>query len=154
MSAAIQSLSLRFRPMVYADLKAVMAIEVSAYPFPWTKPIIRDCIRVGYRCRVWEDQGRIEAYGIMSVEAGEAHVLNLCVRPESQGRGLARRMLEHLLDLARTAGAEMAFLEVRPSNTRALRLYRAAGFCEVGLRRGYYPNKGRREDALVMAKVL
>lgn len=140
--------------MAYADLKEVMAIEVSAYPFPWTEIIMRDCIRVGYCCQVVESRGRIEGYGIMSVAAGECHILNLCIRPESQGRGLARRALQHLLNLARAAGAQTAFLEVRPSNPGAIWLYQTAGFCEVGLRRDYYPAEGGREDALVMAKEL
>lgn len=140
--------------MTHADLKEVMVIEASAYPFPWTESIMGDCIRVGYRCQVVEVAGRIEGYGIMSLGAGECHILNLCIRPESQGRSLARRLLEHLLDLAQAGGAQTAFLEVRPSNPRAVRVYQMAGFCEVGLRRDYYPAEGGREDALVMAKEL
>jgi ribosomal-protein-alanine N-acetyltransferase len=154
MSAAPELLPLRFRTMRYADLKAVMALEIRAYAFPWTETIFQDCIRVGYYCQVLEIQEHMEAYGIMSVGAGEAHVLNLCVQPESQGRGFARRMLEHLLNLASADAVQTVFLEVRPSNLRALELYRSAGFCEVGIRRGYYPNHGGREDALVMAKAL
>lgn len=154
MSAAPELLSLRFRAMESADVDEVMVIELQAYAFPWTATIIRDCIRAGYRCRVLEFRGRIQAYGIMSLAAGEAHVLNLCVRPESQSCGLARRMLEHLLDLARAEVAQTVFLEVRPSNDRALALYTSSGFCEVAVRRNYYPTHGGREDALVMAKEL
>lgn len=154
MSAALQDLPLSFRAMRSSDLATVIDVEVRAYPFPWTETIFRDCIRAGYYCRVLEIQAQIEAYGIMSIGASEAHILNLCVRPESQGRGLARHMLAHLLDLARAKVARTAFLEVRLSNTRALALYRRAGFCEVGLRRGYYPDHWGREDALVMAKEL
>jgi ribosomal-protein-alanine N-acetyltransferase len=140
--------------MRYADLKAVIALEIRVYAFPWTETIFRDCIRVGYCCQVLESREHIEAYGIMSLGAGEAHILNLCVRPESQGRGFARRMLEYLLSLASADAVQTVFLEVRPSNLRALKLYRSAGFCEVGVRRDYYPNHGGREDALVMAKAL
>jgi ribosomal-protein-alanine N-acetyltransferase len=154
MSSIAEGLPMGMRSMRYTDLKAVMTIEGRAYEFPWTETIFRDCIRVGYHCQVLELQGRIEAYGIMSLGAGEAHILNLCVHPESQGQGLARRMLTHLLELARTKAVHTAFLEVRPSNVRALGLYQSSGFCEVAVRRGYYPGHWGREDALVMAKEL
>jgi ribosomal-protein-alanine N-acetyltransferase len=91
---------------------------------------------------------------VLSAAAGEAHILNLCVRPELQGRGLSRQILDHLLELAHSRQARTVFLEVRPSNQRALRLYANAGFCEVGIRRGYYPASKGREDGLVLAKEL
>lgn len=145
----------QFRQMLYADLKEIISIEKRAYEFAWTESIFRDCIRVGYHCRVLETpHSFIQAYGVMSAAAGEAHILNLCVRPELQGRGLARQVLAHLLDLARAVQVRTMFLEVRPSNTSAARLYAAAGFCEIGVRLGYYPAVRGREDALVMAKEL
>jgi ribosomal-protein-alanine N-acetyltransferase len=154
MSTVPELLPMCVRAMRDADLNAVMDVEVQAYVFPWTEPIFKDCIRVGYHCQILEIDERLEAYGVMSVGAGEAHVLNLCVRPESHGRGFARRLLGHLLELARADGVQSAFLEVRPSNARALQLYRMAGFCEVGMRRGYYPDRKGREDALVMGREL
>ena len=155
MKALRESRASQFRQMLYADLREVLLIEKRAYEFSWTESIFRDCIRVGYHCQVLETpHGFIQTYGVMSAAAGEAHILNLCVRPELRGRGLSRRMLEHLLELARTAEMQSVFLEVRPTNTAALRLYSSAGFCEIGLRPGYYPAAGGREDALVMAKEL
>lgn len=145
----------QFRRMLYADLGEVVAIEKRSYDFAWTEGIFRDCIRAGYHCRVLEvPHGFIQAYGVMSAAAGEAHILNLCVRPELQGRGLSRRVLDHLLDLARDNEVRTVFLEVRPSNASAVRLYASAGFCEIGLRLGYYPATRGREDAMVMAKEL
>lgn len=145
----------RFRRMLYADLKEVLAIERRAHAFAWTDGVLRDCLRAGYHCQVMETpHGFIQAYAVMSAAVGEAHLFNLCVRPELQGRGLAWQLLEHLLDWARSERVETVFLEVRPSNVRAVRLYAAAGFCEVGLRPGYYPAASGREDALVMAKAL
>jgi len=88
------------------------------------------------------------------VASGECHILNLCVRPDKQGRGLGRRMLRRLLALARNHKADTAFLEVRVSNRLAIGLYEADGFCEVGMRRGYYPAAGGREDAVIMARPL
>ncbi len=145
----------RFRPMLYADLKEVLAIERRAYDFAWTDGILRDCLRAGYHCQVLETpHGFIQAYAVMAAAVGEAHILNLCVRPELQGRGLAQRMLDHLLEWARSEQVRTVFLEVRLSNARAARLYASAGFCEVGLRLGYYPSASGREDALVMAREL
>jgi ribosomal-protein-alanine N-acetyltransferase len=145
----------RFRRMLYNDLREVLTIERRSYEYAWTEGIFRDCIRAGHHCRVLEiPHGFIQSYGVLSAAAGEAHLLNLCVRPELQGRGLARRMLDHLLDLARTVAVQTVFLEVRPSNVRAIRLYDSAGFHEIGCRPGYYPAVRGREDALVLAREL
>ncbi len=154
MSAILQVSELRLRPMSEGDLSFVTAIERDAYPFPWTAQIFRDCLRVGYSCWVADRQGKVEAYGVMSVGAGECHILNLCVRPELQRQGIGRRMLAHLIHLARKHGAETALLEVRPSNRPAIALYEQEGFAEVGVRRQYYPAAGGREDALILAKDL
>jgi ribosomal-protein-alanine N-acetyltransferase len=136
------------------DIPVVVAVERSSYQFPWSEGIFRDCLRVGYICRVIEVGSDIAGYGIMSIGAGEAHILNVCVRTEYRGRGLARRLLLYLLDRARNAGMYEAFLEVRPSNTTAARLYHALGFEQVGLRRGYYQATTGREDAAVLRRML
>lgn len=154
MSAILKDEAMRLRPMREADVAAVMEIERRAYAFPWTSGIFRDCLRVGYCCWILEQEGVIQAYGIMSVGAGEAHILNICVRPESQGRGLGRRVLTHLLNLARRYHADTALLEVRPSNEPALRLYRSLGFNEVAIRKNYYPHPNGREDALILMRAL
>lgn len=144
----------QFRPMTEADLAEIMQIERRAYPYPWTQGILRDCIRVGYTCWLYEVEGTIHAYGVMSVAAGEAHVLNLCVRPESQGQGLGSKMLKQLIALARRHGADTLLLEVRPSNLPAVNLYQTMGFNEVGSRKNYYPAERGREDALIFALAL
>ncbi|HEB99735.1 MAG TPA: ribosomal-protein-alanine N-acetyltransferase [Thiotrichales bacterium] len=154
MSAVLQQPGGRYRPMREGDIAEVMDIERRAYPFPWTEGILRDCLRVSYSCWVYERAGAIEAYAIMSVAAGEAHILNLCVRPELQGQGLGKRTLQHLMAVARRHGADSMFLEVRPSNTVALRLYQGMGFDEIGRRRDYYPAEEGREDALILARTL
>jgi len=143
-----------FRPMAEDDLTAVMAIERRAYNYPWTENIFRDCLRVGYCCWVLERSGAIEAYAIMNVAAGESHILNLCVDPLRQGRGLGQSMLQQMVRVARMHRADTMFLEVRPSNEPAVRLYEGAGFMEVGMRRGYYPAPGGREDARIFALAL
>lgn len=154
MSAIPNERAMRMRPMQEADVPTVMAIEHRAYAFPWTAGIFRDCLRVGYCCWILEQDDDIVGYGVMSVGAGEAHILNLCVRPELQGQGLGRRVLTHLLNLARRHHADTALLEVRPSNEPALRLYRSLGFNEVAIRRNYYPDRNGREDALILMRAL
>jgi len=137
--------------MEEADLEQVIAIERAAYEFPWTWGIFHDCLRVGYCCWVLDQGDGVEAYGVMSVGAGESHILNLCVTPTRQGSGLGKRLLHKLLAVAREHKVAMVFLEVRPSNRGAQDLYLAAGFNEIGTRKSYYPAKHGREDALILA---
>ncbi len=138
------------RAMRDADVSEVVAIERSSYQFPWSEGIFRDCLRVGYTCRVASLGRQIAGYGVMSVGAGEAHILNLCVGEAFRCHGLGRQLLTLLIERAAAAGMKEAFLEVRPSNTAAIRLYLANGFEQVGMRRGYYQAVGGREDAAVL----
>lgn len=154
MSAVVKESVVNFRPMEEQDLTDVLAIESLAYEFPWNRVIFRDCLRVGYCCWVMERDGLIDGYSVMSVAVGESHILNLCVHPESQGRGCGAVILDFMLDIARKHQADSIFLEVRPSNEAAIRLYRQSGFDEVGLRRNYYPAGLGREDAIIMARKL
>jgi [ribosomal protein S18]-alanine N-acetyltransferase len=146
--------SVEVRPMHDLDVPMVVAIERLGYQFPWSEGIFRDCLRVGYICRVIECGGDMAGYGIMSVGAGEAHILNVCMREEYRCRGLARKLMLYLIDRARAAGMHEAFLEVRPSNTVASRLYLSLGFEQVGVRRGYYQATVGREDACVLRRIL
>jgi [ribosomal protein S18]-alanine N-acetyltransferase len=143
--------STEVRPMLPSDLEAVAGIERSAYGYPWSPGIFRDCLLAGYYCLVLEVGGTVTGYGIMSVASSEAHLLNLCVHPESQGMGYGRRLLNALLMKAEEAKAEKVFLEVRPSNRPALKLYRSAGFQQVGIRPAYYQARRGREDAVILA---
>ena len=151
MSAVLKGEPLEIRPMRDADLAMVLDIEREAYAFPWSEGIFRDCLRAGYCCWVVAQQGLVNAYGIMQVGGGESHILNLCVRASGRGQGLGRTLLGHLLDVAKEHRAGTALLEVRPTNRAALGLYETTGFNEVGVRRGYYPGRDGREDALILA---
>jgi len=142
------------RPMLDADVAPVIQIERASYQFPWSEGIFRDCLRVGYVCRVVMLHDAVVAYGVMSTGAGEAHILNLCVDAPARCRGIGRLLLGYLLDRAAAAGMAEAYLEVRPSNTAAIRLYQALGFEQVGVRRGYYQAVGGREDAAVLKRAL
>jgi ribosomal-protein-alanine N-acetyltransferase len=142
------------RPMVETDVSDVVAIERSSYQFPWSEGIFRDCLRVGYTCRVVTVENEVIGYGVMSVGAGEAHILNLCIHEAFRCRGVGKRMLGYLIERGDAAGMSEAFLEVRPSNTVAIRLYLSLGFEQVGMRRGYYQAVGGREDAAVLKLAL
>lgn len=152
--SAVMSDAIALRAMVAEDLDAVIAIELASYPFPWTRGIFADCLRAGYRSWVATRDGTICGYALLSLGAGEAHVLNLCVSQAARGCGLGRQLLGQLLDDARRFGAERVFLEVRPSNREALALYHDVGFHLITRRPNYYPAHNGREDALVMAMEL
>ena len=91
------------------------------------------------------------AHAVVSVGAGESHLLNLCVRRDVQGRGYGRVLAVHVMGRARTRGASAMFLEVRPSNLVAAGLYESLGFREIGIRKNYYPAQVGHEDARVLA---
>jgi ribosomal-protein-alanine N-acetyltransferase len=142
------------RPMRASDVAEVVAIERSSYQFPWSEGIFRDCLRVGYVCRVATVSRNVTGYGVMSVGAGEAHILNLCIGAGFRNRGTGKWLLRYLIERAAAAGVAEAFLEVRPSNTAAIRLYLSMGFEQVGTRRAYYQAVGGREDAAVLKRAL
>ncbi|MFT5395590.1 MAG: ribosomal-protein-alanine N-acetyltransferase [Gammaproteobacteria bacterium] len=154
MNAVIKEDQLGLRPMREDDLDFVMEIEKQAYEYPWTRTIFNDCLQVGYCCWVIERDDIMVGYGVLSVAVGESHLLNLCVHPEYQGNGLGKHLLNHLLELAVEHNANMTFLEVRPSNFSAIKMYLEHGFDEIGVRRNYYPAKMGREDALILARTV
>ncbi len=136
--------------MLETDLDTVIAIEEKSYIFPWTRGIFHDCLHVGYNCWVYEENGLVQAYGVMSIGGGEAHILTIVVDEKARGRQLGRQMMGRLLNSAGKHKVETVLLEVRPSNTIAINLYQSMGFNEVGIRKGYYPDNKGREDALIM----
>ena len=154
MNAVVKLQTFGLRLMTRSDLFEVMEIESSAYEYSWSEEIFRGCMRVGYACWIYEKNAVIKAYGVMSIGAGECHILNLCVKPQEQGCGLGRFVLRGLLNIACQYPVDTAILEVRPSNWRAVMLYLSEGFNEVGQRKDYYPAKYGREDALIFAKSL
>ena len=150
MSAAVEPRT-EIRLMQPSDLKSVAAVERAAYAFPWSLGIFRDCLLAGYYCLVLDVGKNLAGYGIMSIAAAEAHLLNLCVHPNAQRAGYGRMLLNALLLKAEDADVEKIFLEVRPSNLVALRLYRSVGFEQVGIRPAYYQAERGREDAVVLS---
>lgn len=143
-----------FRLMTSADLKQIIEIETHAYEYPWSRGIFRDCMRVGYSCWVVASGTTVIGYGIVMLAAGEAHILNLCIKPDYHRNGLGRKMLNQLVVQALDSGTDMILLEVRRSNQPAIDLYLSEGFHELGVRKAYYPAETGREDAIIFAKYL
>lgn len=143
-----------FQKMKVADMPNVLKNERRGYTHPWTEGTFTDCIQSGYECWLILYQGRIVGHGILSVAAGDAHLLNACIHPDYQSQGLGRVLVDYMLGRALKKDASSVFLEVRPSNTHAGKLYESMGFNEVGLRKNYYPAFVGREDAIILAKEL
>jgi ribosomal-protein-alanine N-acetyltransferase len=142
------------RTMVHEDLTQVSDIERRSYDFPWSHGVFRDCLLAGYTCIVLERADTVAGYGILSVAAGEAHVLNLCVDPDYRRLGYGDRLLDEMLRRAKAAAVKEVFLEVRPSNVNALSLYKKKGFRQIAHRRAYYQARYGREDAAVLSLIV
>ena len=153
MSAQLDSATTYVR-MGERHLDSVIAIEQTVHVHPWTRGNFADSISAGYHCWVAHRQGALAGYGVITIAAGEAHLLNLSVAPQWQRRGVGTELTRFFAQIARDYGAEKIFLEVRPSNIAARALYAAQGFAEIGVRRDYYPTPAGREDAVVMERAL
>ena len=145
--------------MGHVDLESVMKIETQSYEFPWSRGTFEDCLAAPYECwagELGDREGRNEivGYGILQVSGDEAHLLNVCVRHQLHGCGFGREIVLFLVDRAKAQRATKMFLEVRPSNGIARALYDSVGFRQIGVRKGYYPVFGGREDGLVLALTL
>jgi ribosomal-protein-alanine N-acetyltransferase len=142
------------QPLAERDLEAVAAIERELYEFPWTLGNFRDSLAAGYSCWGVHSERGLIGYAVMTLGANEAHLLNLSIAGPCQRRGLGAMLLEQLLGAAQAYGADVLFLEVRPSNAAARALYRRRGFRQAGVRKGYYPARKGREDALLLSLAL
>ncbi|HEX4509482.1 MAG TPA: ribosomal protein S18-alanine N-acetyltransferase [Burkholderiaceae bacterium] len=137
-------------------LPEVLAIEVEAYAFPWTRGNFIDAVAAGYVMRALvAPEGTLLGYFVAMPGVDEIHLLNITVARGHQGGGHARRLLVNVYAQGRAHGASAVWLEVRESNARARALYLREGFVEAGRRRDYYPAPlGRHEDAILMTRAL
>lgn len=140
--------------MSYDDLAAICRIEPTIYSHPWTLGNFRDSLDAGHSAWVMEIAGEIAGYALVMMVLDEAHLLNISVARVLQGQGLGRALLAQMIDISRYHRAANMFLEVRVSNITAIALYESVGFCEMGIRRNYYPTKQGREDAVLMGLAL
>ncbi len=144
-----------FAPMCAEQLDAVLQLELRAYEHPWGEQHFRDVLQSGYQAQLLLGGAQLLGYFVAMKGVDEVHLLNMTVAPQSQGQGWARVMLEALALWARGQQAQWLWLEVRRGNARAIHVYEAHGFRQVGVRRAYYPaGPGQREDALVMSLAL
>lgn len=139
------------RVLKLADLPRILPLENAAYDFPWSEAIFRDCFAANYTGLAIEFEGTLLGYGVLSVAAGEAHVLNVVISSTQRGLGLGKKLVRRLIDQARWHRVERVFLEVRESNAVARSLYNGLGFLEIGVRKAYYPGRQSREDGVVMS---
>jgi len=138
------------RRLVDGDLDRIMEIELAAYPYPWTRSIFADCIRVGYDCWGLQAGDELIGYCIQTHTAGENHLLNLCIAPDWQKLGFGSLLLGHAIRLARMQNCDCIILEVRPSNPAGIKLYETNGFIIVAERPDYYRAEEGKESAIVM----
>jgi len=134
MITRFEDISASARTMKPSDLLHVADIEQRSYEFPWSHRLFRDCLLSGYICVVLERGEDVVGYSILSVAAGEAHILNLCVDPKARKLGYGDLLLEEILNRAKALLVKQVFLEVR--------------------RPAYYQAHDGREDAAVLSLLL
>ncbi|NNG23421.1 ribosomal protein S18-alanine N-acetyltransferase [Telluria aromaticivorans] len=143
---------LAFAPMTAFDVDEVHALECSVFPHPWSRTNFTDSLASGYDAWTVRDPGGLLAgYYLLMYAVDEAHLLDVAVAAGRQRQGLGRYLLDRIGARAKAQGMDSILLEVRPSNERAVAVYRRYGYREIGRRKGYYPaHAGLREDAIVM----
>ncbi len=139
--------------MTVADIETVMAIERAAFASPWSRQFfLQELQAANARSLLCQSDGEPVGYVIYWEVVDELDIHNVAVHPGYRRRGVARAMLEDLIDRAAERGFRRVTLEVRKSNDAAQALYRSLGFEFCGQRRGYYSDNG--EDAWLMDRKL
>ena len=152
--SAVPIPQVQYRRMRMADLAEVARLEKSLYAFPWSLGNFRDSVTAGYECWTVTHGEAVIGYAVLMVALDEAHLLNIAIASEWHNQGIGRDFLGQMVQVARGAGAQIVYLEVRPSNLSARHLYRSMGFQQIAIRPDYYPAVGGREDALFLGLTL
>lgn len=132
------------------DFDRVFNNEQVCYDVPWSAKSLQDCFKDGYTFYVMEYRAQIIGHMIVQWVLDEAHLHNVCVTPQFQLNGLGKLWMSQLLKIAKIKNCSVIFLEVRKSNAKAIRLYSALGFVQIGERKNYYQTKQGKENGLVM----
>ncbi|MFQ3334197.1 MAG: ribosomal-protein-alanine N-acetyltransferase [Woeseiaceae bacterium] len=140
-------LDIEITKMLEVDLPSVVGIERNSYDYPWNENIFRDCLLSGYTCVVAKKSDLIVGYAILSSALNEAHILNFCIDKGYRNLGFGHQLLDYLINQSKVNGTEKIFLEVRPSNIKAIALYIKKGFEKIAKRPSYYRHINGREDA-------
>lgn len=138
------------RRMKLEDLPQVMQIEHSRDDLPWPEDIFQKCIEVGYECWVIEKEKRLIAYAILAFIGKDAHIFNICVLPDEQGKGYGKHLIRRFLILSKKQKAQAVLLKVRETKKNAYALYRKFGFKQIELLPDYYDVPSGKENALVL----
>lgn len=146
--------SLLIRPMHELDLDSIVRLEKQCYPHPWPTWLFRGALRIGMSSWIIEAENAVIGFGIIHIKNSWGHLMNICITPRYQGMGLGRKMALHLLSEARKHHASISWLEVRPTNHTAIKLYKSLGFRKTKMRKNYYPSRRGRLPAIVMAMKL
>jgi len=143
------------RVVIERDLDAIAEIARASLPHPWTRAMFAQELSAQPLSRSYvlrTADGIVAGFCTCWLILDELHINTIAVRPEFRRQGIARQIVAHVLDEARAQGARRAMLEVRASNSAAIRLYDTCGFATDSVRKGYYPDPP--EDALVLARAL
>ncbi|MBJ8484517.1 ribosomal protein S18-alanine N-acetyltransferase [Acinetobacter vivianii] len=139
------------RLMQERDLESVAAIERLVQTHPWSKQQFQESL-ASYQCTVYEQANQVVGFCILQPVLDEANLLLMAIHPSQQGKGLGYALLDDSIQQLKNNPIQI-FLEVRESNTAAIRLYEKTGFHQIDLRKNYYPNPdGSREHAVIMVK--
>ena len=143
-------MNVELRRIERRDLEAVDEIEKASYPTPWSRAMFAAELQKAGSLSLgaYRDSGELVGYLIVSRYVDAWHVMNIAVAPDYRRRGIASALLERLFEVTGDDSRRGYTLEVRVSNTEAIRLYERLGFEARGIRRGYYTDN--REDALIM----
>ena len=137
------------RPMLKTDIDSVLAIEQVSFSVAWSEDAFMqemDNSKAYYL--VMEENNQIIGYGGFWKIFDEGHFTNLAILPAYRNKGLGKKLIEAMLNYARTLGISKVTLEVREKNENALRAYKSLGFYIEGKRNRYYTNPV--EDAIIM----
>lgn len=148
-------MTLVLRSMEVEDIPAVVVIERQVQLHPWSHQLFADSVNGSDICWVLTEGSQVVGYAVLKAILDEAELLTLSIKPEYQGKGLGRYLLEGVIQRIQAGGVSQLFLEVRISNAVAIGLYLSCGFAHIGRRSGYYPtDSGGREDAFVLSASL
>lgn len=148
--SAVPIPQLHYRRMRTSDLQEVAQLERSLYVFPWSLGNFRDSVTAGYDCWTVTHGEAVIGYAVLMIAVDEAHLLNFAISSDWHNQGIGRGFLCHMIEVARLAGCQIVYLEVRPSNLPARHLYKTLGFQQIAIRPDYYPALSGREDALFL----
>lgn len=134
-----------------ADFIDAYTIEKLSHPIPWSEQTFRSNQGEHYLNRKIAVNHQLAGFAICQTVLDEATLFNIAIAPQFRQQGLAKQLLNHLLEELENKNIKILWLEVRESNTAAINLYQNLGFNELTIRKNYYPTKDGREDALIMA---